>query len=341
MIDTAFPDLQFPNTRLRRLRSHEGLRELVSEYRLSVRDLIMPLFIKAGRDIKRPISSLPGHYQWSIDKLPEIIRSIRDLQISAVMLFGIPAYKDSTGSASWDADGVIQQAIPIIKKQAPDVLVIADLCFCEYTDHGHCGYVYTTKRGHPDLDNDATLGLLAKQALSLAHAGADILAPSGMMDGMIQTLRRALDREQFQMLPLLSYAVKYSSAFYGPFREAAEGAPQFGDRRTYQMNPANASIALREASLDINEGADMLMVKPAQSYLDIIYRIKQQFPGIPLGAYQVSGEFAMLKAAILQGWIEESSSILESVLAIKRAGANFIITYFAEDIARLLHAGYG
>jgi porphobilinogen synthase len=327
-----------PPKRLRRLRTHPQLRTLISEHRLSVQDLVLPLFIKAGHNLKIPISALPGHYQWSVDRLPEMLELVGQAGIPAVMLFGIPSYKDAEGSSSWDPEGVVQQAIRVIKKQAPQILVIADVCFCEYTDHGHCGVVYQTPQGHWDVHNNNTFSLLANQAVSLAQAGADVLAPSGMIDGMVRTIRQALDQAQFDSLPILSYAVKYASAFYGPFREAAEGAPQFGDRKTYQMNPAHSQMALQEAEIDIQEGADMLMVKPAHTYLDIIYRVKQRFPYIPLGAYHVSGEFAMIKAAAARGWIDESTAMMESLLAIKRAGADFIITYFALDFVSLSKA---
>lgn len=323
-----------PNVRMRRLRHHHKLRELITEHRLSVKDLVLPLFIKAGKNIKTPIASMPGHYQLSVDQLDEEIKSIEEANIPAVILFGIPTNKDGLGSTALTADGVVQQAIAKIKSISSDLLVIADLCFCEYTDHGHCGVVIE-KNGNYSVDNDQTLSLLAAQAVSLAKAGADVIAPSGMMDGMVKAIRYGLDQHGFTDIPILSYAVKYASGFYGPFREAAEGAPQFGDRRSYQMNPANAAVSLREAELDVAEGADMLMVKPAHTYLDIIYRIKQKFPSVPLGAYHVSGEFAMIKAAAAKGWLDEKTVMLESLLAIKRAGADFIITYFAKDVAAL------
>ena len=282
---------------------------------------------------------MPGHFQLSVDQLLSEIQEIKKLNIPAVILFGIPEYKDATGSAALDDDGVIQQAVKLIKKIAPEILVITDLCFCEYTDHGHCGVINKIEAASVNerfVDNDQTLNLLQKQAVSHARAGADVVAPSGMMDGMVRAIRQALDENHFQDIPILSYAVKYASSFYGPFREAAEGAPQFGDRKTYQMNSANANEALREAELDVAEGADMLMVKPAQNYLDIIYRIKKEFPGVPLGAYQVSGEFAMIKAAVEKKWVDHDAAMLESLLAIKRAGADFIITYFAKEVACVL-----
>lgn len=316
--------------RMRRLRKTPAIRRLVQENSVSVSDLVLPLFIKAGNNIKNPITSMPGHFQLSLDQLPAEIADIQALKIPAIILFAIPAKKDAMGSAAWDDHGVIQEAVRIIKKTAPEILVITDVCFCEYTDHGHCG-VWDAK--NKSVDNDKTLELLAKQAISHAKAGADIVAPSGMMDNMVQAIRTGLDAAGFNDIPILSYAVKYASCFYGPFREAAEGAPQYGDRKSYQMNPANANEALKEAELDVLEGADMLMVKPAQNYLDIIYRIKQAFPEMPLGAYQVSGEFAMIKAAAEKKWIDHDAAMMESLLSIKRAGADFIITYFAKEFA--------
>lgn len=321
----------FPETRLRRLRKTPALRSLLQENTITVSDLVLPLFIKAGKNIRNPISSMPGHFQLSLDQLDIEITEIIALKIPAVILFGIPEKKDAIGSAALNENGIIQEAIKVIKKLAPELLIITDLCLCEYTDHGHCGVINPKDNS---IDNDKTLELLAKQAVSHAEAGADIIAPSGMMDGVVQAIRYALDENNFQDIPILSYAVKFSSSFYGPFRIAAEGAPQFGDRKTYQMNPANANEALREAQLDVLEGADMLMVKPAQNYLDIIYRVKQQFPEMPLCAYQVSGEFAMIKAAGEKNWIDEKAVMLESLLAIKRAGADFIITYFAKEFAQ-------
>ncbi len=324
------------NVRLRRLRSQPRLRELVREVNVSVSDLVMPLFVKSGHAIRDEISSMPGQYHLSVDQLAPEIDAIAAAGIPAVMLFGLPAYKDQSGSSALQHDGVVQQAIHHIKQLDHDILVIADLCFCEYTDHGHCGVVEKNCFGALDVDNDRTLELLAEQAVSLAKSGADIIAPSGMMDGMVAVIRRALDANGYADIPILSYAVKYASHFYGPFRDAAEGAPQFGDRRTYQMDPANGRRALREAELDINEGADMLMVKPAGSYLDVVANVKQTFPALPLAAYQVSGEYSMIKAAAKLGWLDESAVMMESLLSIKRAGADFIITYFALDAARVL-----
>ena len=320
---------KFPTTRLRRLRTQPQLRKLVRETELAVNDLVLPLFIRHGKRIMQPIQSMPGHFQISIDNLPQVIDEIMTLNIPAVLLFGIPASKDEMGSDSYHENGIIQQAVEHIKDLAPDLLVITDCCFCEYTSHGHCGVV-NDRTGWPDVDNDATLELLGRQAVSQAEAGSDIIAPSGNIDGMVMAIRDALDNNGFDTIPILSYAVKYASALYGPFREAAEGAPQFGDRRTYQMDPANGQEALREVALDIEEGADMLLIKPALTSLDIIYRIKQNFPGIPIGGYQVSGEYAMIKAASANGWIDEQKVALETLTTIKRAGADYIVTYFAK-----------
>lgn len=323
---------QFPQTRLRRLRQQPILREMIRGHSLSANDLVLPLFIKAGHGIRQPIASMPGHFQLSLDQLPQELDDIESLGIRAVILFGIPAEKDASGQSSWSDDGIIQAAVRAIKARTQSVLVIADVCFCEYTDHGHCGVLDDC--GH--VDNDRTLENLAKQAVSLAESGADVIAPSGMMDGMVQAIRTGLDTHGFQNTPILSYAVKYASAFYGPFRDAAEGAPQQSDRSGYQMDIADDGGALREAALDVQEGADMLMVKPAGAYLDIIYRVKQAFPGVPMCAYQVSGEFAMIKAAAEKGWIDHDRVMLESLLAMKRAGADFIITYFAKEVISLL-----
>ncbi|MGE5191050.1 MAG: porphobilinogen synthase [Deltaproteobacteria bacterium] len=323
----------YPNLRLRRLRQHPALRELVRETEISVRDLILPLFVRHGTNARQPIGSMPGHAQFSVDLLAPEIREIGDLGIPGVILFGIPQWKDMTGSAASRDDGVVQQAIRKIKETSPDLLVITDLCFCEYTDHGHCGVV-VDRGGRSDVDNDATLELLAQQAVSHARAGADVIAPSGMMDGMVAAIRRGLDDAGFEHTPILSYAAKYASAFYGPFREAAESTPQFGDRRSYQMDPGNALEALREVALDLAEGADLIMVKPALSYLDVICRVKQAHPEVPLCAYNVSGEYSMLKAAAGNGWLDERRTTLEILTSIKRAGADMIITYSAKDVAR-------
>jgi porphobilinogen synthase len=330
----------FPHVRMQRLRHSANLRQLVREFSISVSDLVLPLFIKEGRGHKIPIPSLAGHYQWSVDRLNEEIETLQELKIPAVILFGIPSLKDEQGLSALAEEGVIQTAISAIKKWAPDLLVISDLCFCEYTSHGHCGVIASHQNGEVIVDNDKTLTLLSAQAVSHARCGADIIAPSGMMDGMVQAIRQGLDQAGYPYLPILSYAVKYASAFYGPFREAAgSGPPQFGGRQTYQMDPANGQMALREAELDIAEGADMIMVKPAHTYLDIIYRVKQRFPGLPLGAYHVSGEYAMLKAAAERGWLEEERAMLEALIAIKRAGADFIITYYAKQLAEMFKRG--
>lgn len=325
----------FPHTRLRRLRHNPLLRDLIRETQLTADDLVLPLFIRAGENIKQPISSMPTHFQWSVDRLAEEITEVSNLGIKSVILFGLPHQKCSTGAASFAEDGVIQRAIAQIKRINSDLLVIVDVCFCEYTDHGHCGVLTE----HHQVDNDKTLALLSRQAVSFAHAGADIIAPSGMMDGMVQAIRGGLDSAAFSHLPILSYSVKYASSFYGPFREAAEGAPLFGDRRTHQMDIANGSEALRECALDIAEGADMLMVKPAHTYLDILARVKQTYPALPLGAYHTSGEFAMIKAAAEKGWVEERSTALEVLTSIKRAGADFIISYYAKQAAVWLKDG--
>lgn len=325
----------FPQVRLRRLRSHPRLRDLVRETTLSPDDFILPLFVRHGQNTRIPISSMPGHAQLTVDQLAAEVREIDSLGIPAVILFGIPAHKDACGSSAWDDQGVVQQAIRTIKDATPDLLVITDLCFCEFTDHGHCG-VLLEDRGRVDVANDPTLVNLVKQAVSHARAGADMIAPSGMMDGMIQALRRGLDEAAFSSVPIMSYAAKYASGFYGPFREAAESTPKFGDRRTYQMDPANGAEALREVALDLAEGADLLMVKPALSYLDIIRRVKAAHPEVPLAAYNVSGEFAMVKAAAANGWIDEQRVALEILTSIRRAGADMILTYFAKDACRWL-----
>lgn len=320
---------------MRRLRSNARIRDLVRETRLSPHDFILPLFVRYGENQRLPITSMPGHAQLSVDQLPDEIEQIDVLGIPAVILFGIPEHKDSIGSDAYDDNGVIQQAVRAIKRTGSEVLVITDVCFCEFTDHGHCG-ILGEHDGRIDVDNDETLEILVKEAVSHARAGADVIAPSGMMDGMIGALRTGLDEAGFQNVPILSYAAKYASAFYGPFRDAAESTPQFGDRRSYQMDPANGAEALREVALDVGEGADMLMVKPALSYLDVIRRVKDAYPELPLAAYNVSGEYAMVKAAAAQGWIDEERVALEILTSIKRAGADMILTYFAKDAARWL-----
>ncbi|OGT45740.1 MAG: delta-aminolevulinic acid dehydratase [Gammaproteobacteria bacterium RIFCSPHIGHO2_12_FULL_41_20] len=325
----------FPTTRLRRLRYNQAVRELIKETQLSLGDLILPLFIRHGTNIKKPIIAMPGHFQLSVDRLEEEITELKNLGITQILLFGIPAHKDSIGSDAYNHHGIIPTAIAKIKNIAPEMLVISDICFCEYTDHGHCGIV--EKHGDTfNVNNDKTLVLLTKQAICHAQAGADIIAPSGNMDGMVQAIRHGLDKADFLHIPILSYAVKYASSMYSPFREAAEGVPQFGDRRTYQMDPANSNEALAECALDVNEGADMLMVKPAHTYLDIIRRVKEQYPTLPLGAYHVSGEYCMLKAAVEKGWLDEKRAVLEVLTAIRRAGADFIITYYVKQVAKWL-----
>ena len=320
----------FPTIRLRRLRRTESLRRLARETELAAADLIYPLFVCPGKGVRKEISSMPGNYQLSPDQLVEECREAADLGILGVILFGIPSRKDEKGSEGYDPEGIVQTAVRQVKETCPNLLLITDVCLCEYTSHGHCGLV----RGEEIL-NDPTLELLAKQALSHADAGADIVAPSDMMDGRIGVIREALDDSGFQDTPILSYAAKYASSFYGPFRDAAESAPKFGDRRSHQMDPANSDEALREVKLDLDEGADIVMVKPALPYLDVVYRIKQTFQ-VPVAAYQVSGEFALIKAAGANGWIDEDRIVMESLTAIKRAGADVILTYFAKDVARRL-----
>jgi porphobilinogen synthase len=324
----------FPTTRMRRLRYHPLVRELVREIRLAPANFVLPLFVRAGRNIKQEIGSMPGHFQWSPDRLSEEIHEIADLGLGGVLLFGIPEKKDSVGSDSFSDAGIVQQGIRAVKQAAPNLLVMTDDCFCEYTDHGHCG-VLNEKTGRMDVDNDATLELLAKQAVSHAKAGADIVAPSGMMDGMIGAIRRGLDQAGFAHLPIMSYAAKYASAFYGPFRDAAESTPQTGDRRSYQMDSASSvGQALREVELDLAEGADIVMVKPALAYLDVISAVRDRFPGVPLAAYNVSGEFSMAKAAAKNGWLDEQAVAMEMLTAIRRAGASIIVTYWAKDAAQ-------
>lgn len=316
--------------RTRRLRKTDNIRRLVRENSLQLNDLIYPLFIEEGKDIETEIVSMPGIKRFSLDKLSKELDEVSALNIPAVLLFGIPSSKDEIGSQTWNEQGIIQKSIRFIKKHYPQLYVITDVCFCEYTSHGHCGIIHDN-----DVDNDATLVNLAKQVVSHARAGADMVAPSGMMDGMIATIREALDQTGFPNLPVMSYAVKYASAFYGPFRDAADSSPSFGDRRTYQMDPSNRDEALREANFDDQEGADILMVKPALSYLDIIRDIKNNFDR-PVACYNVSGEYSMIKAAAEKGWIDEEKVMMESLLSMKRAGADIIITYFAKDVAKYL-----
>src|SRR5262245_13328438 len=309
----------FPTIRMRRLRHNEFIRSLVRETALTVNDLILPLFVRPGRGIKKEIASMPGNYQLSVDRLVEEVGAARDLGIKAFVLFGIPASKGATGSSAWADDGIVQQALRGLRETFQDtILLITDECFCEYTGHGHCGVLSEYGRRR-DVDNDKTLPLLARQCVSHAQAGADVVAPSGMLDGMVGAIRKGLDEAGFDWLPIMSYAAKYASAFYGPFRDAAESPPQFGDRSSYQMDPANGDEALREVALDLEEGADIVMVKPALAYLDIIRRVKDRF-GVPVAAYNVSGEFAMVKAAAQKGWIDEKRITLEILTSIKRAG---------------------
>ncbi|MBI3548887.1 MAG: porphobilinogen synthase [Elusimicrobia bacterium] len=322
--------MAFPTHRLRRLRSSPGLRSLIRETELSPKDMVLPLFVRSGKGERRPISSMPGHYQYSVDQLSKVAREAEAAGLPAVILFGIPDKKDAKASGAYASAGIVQAATREIKDAAPDLLVVTDLCFCEYMDHGHCGVL----KGQA-IDNDATLALAAKTAASQANAGADIIAPSGMMDGQVAAIRSALDAGGFGGTPILAYAAKYASAFYGPFREAAESPPKFGDRSSYQMDPANAREALREVALDVEEGADMVMVKPALAYLDVLAAVKARF-GLPTAAYSVSGEFAMIKAASENGWIDERKAALESLVSIKRAGADFILTYYALEAARWL-----
>ena len=331
------PAAGYPLHRPRRLRAHPRLRDLVRENHLTTLDLIYPLFVYHGVNLRREIPSMPGQYQLSLDRLRETIDEVVELGIPGIILFGIPEHKDALGSAASRDDGIVQEAIQITKRQAPDLVVITDLCFCEYTDHGHCGPL-TERGGRLDVDNDATLPLLAQQAVSHARAGADMIAPSGMMDGMVQAIRRGLDDAGFTNLPIMSYAAKFASGYYGPFRDAAESAPSFGDRRGYQMDPANGDEALREVALDLAEGADIVMVKPALAYLDIARRVKDTF-GVPVAAYNVSGEYAMVKAAAGRGWIDERRIVLETLTGFKRAGIDMILTYHALDVARWLKQG--
>jgi porphobilinogen synthase len=325
----------FPAVRPRRLRYNPVLRNLVKETTLTVHDLILPLFVRPGRGVKKEIPSMPGNHQLSVDRLVEEVGAAAELGIRAFILFGIPERKDATGSSAWDDHGIVQQALRALREEFQDsVLLITDECFCEYTDHGHCG-VLGDHGGKLDVDNDATLPNLARQCVSHVRAGADVVAPSGMLDGMVKAIRQGLDEAGFPRVPILSYAAKYASGFYGPFRDAAESPPQFGDRSSYQMDPGNGDEALREVALDLAEGADMVMVKPALAYLDIIRRVKDCF-AVPVAAYNVSGEFAMVKAAALKGWIDERRVALEILTSIKRAGADMILTYFARDVAQWL-----
>jgi porphobilinogen synthase len=325
--------MAFPATRMRRLRRTAPLRDLVRETRLSAGDLVMPLFVEEGLDQPTPVEAMPGISRLPLSALAREAGEIAALEIPAVLLFGIPAAKDDEGSGAWDDEGVVQQATRAIKEAQPGLLVIADLCLCEYTSHGHCGLL----AGDGSVDNDATLELLARTAVSQARAGADVIAPSDMMDGRVAAIRAALDEEGFAEIPILAYSAKFASAFYGPFREAAGSAPAHGDRRGYQMDPGNAREALREARLDVDEGADMLLVKPALPYLDVVRRIADE-TSLPVAAYNVSGEYAMVKAAAAAGWLDERAAVLEALTAIRRAGADIVISYHAKDAARWLRA---
>jgi len=322
--------MYYPVFRPRRLRETETFRRMVRETRLTVDAFVMPFFVVHGRQVRREISSMPGNYQLSVDELVKEVKETAALGIPGVILFGLPATKDAVASEAYAKDGIVQQAIRAIKNSVSDLVVITDVCLCEYTSHGHCGVVEEGR-----VKNDPSLELLGRTAVSHAEAGADMVAPSDMMDGRVGAIREALDESGYEETPILAYAAKYASAFYGPFREAAESTPQFGDRRSYQMDPGNADEALREVALDLEEGADMIMVKPALAYLDVLWRVKAEF-GVPVAAYNVSGEFAMVKAAARLGWLEEGRVMLEMLTAIKRAGADLILTYFARDAARLL-----
>jgi len=320
----------FPVNRLRRLRKNENIRRLVRENHLLVDDLIYPIFIEDGKDIKKEIPSMPGIFRWSLDRVNEELDEVVNLGIPAVLLFGIPSHKDEVGSDTWNEEGIIQRAIRHIKKHYPNLYVITDVCFCEYTSHGHCGVLHDH-----DVDNDLTLENTKKQVVSHVKAGADMVAPSGMMDGVVKTIREALDEAGYKYIPIMAYSAKYASSYYGPFREAADSTPAFGDRRTYQMDPANRREALREVAIDIEEGADIVMVKPALSYLDIIRDLRNTF-NVPIAAYNVSGEYSMIKAASKLGWIDEKKVMLETLISMKRAGADIIITYFAKEVAKIL-----
>lgn len=322
--------MYFPEYRPRRFRRTENLRRMIRETVLTVDNLIYPLFVMPGKDIKNPVRSMPGVFQFSVDQLLEELKSVVRLKIPGIILFGLPQEKDERGSEAHSQTGVVQEAVRAIKDKYPELVVITDVCLCEYTSHGHCGILHGQ-----EVDNDSTLDVLAKVAVSHARAGADIVAPSDMMDGRVGAIRHALDESGFDQVAIMAYSAKYCSAFYGPFRDAADSAPQFGDRRSYQMDMANTDEALREVDLDIDEGADMVMVKPALAYLDVIYRVKTEFER-PVAAYNVSGEYSMIKAAAAQGWLDEKRVMMETLMAIRRAGASLILTYFAKDAAEIL-----
>ncbi|CAM3318183.1 porphobilinogen synthase [Paenibacillus lupini] len=328
--------MAFPIVRHRRLRQSAAMRSMVRETVLTANDFIYPIYVKYGTNIKEEISSMPGVYRFSLDLLEQEIREITSLGIPSIMLFGLPDHKDAEGTSAYDPNGIVQEATRLIKKWAPELVVMADTCLCQFTDHGHCGMVHQDEvTGTAVVDNDPSLSLLVRTAVSQAEAGADVIAPSNMMDGFVAAIREGLDEAGFSHVPILSYSVKYASAFYGPFRDAAKSTPQFGDRKTYQMDPANAREALREADSDVTEGADMLMVKPALSYLDIVRQLRENFD-LPIVAYNVSGEYAMVKAAAANGWIDERAIVLEKLISMKRAGADLIITYHAKDASRWL-----
>ena len=324
--------MQFPHYRPRRLRRTENLRRMIRETRFTVDNLVYPMFVVPGDGVRNPVGSMPGVHQFSVDQLLKEIKSVVELNIPAVLLFGLPRSKDAEGSEAHAADGVVQQAVSAVKEEYPELVVITDVCLCEYTSHGHCGILSDTR-----VDNDATLEVLARVAVSHAEAGADMVAPSDMMDGRVAVIRERLDETGFDQVAIMAYSAKYCSAFYGPFREAAESAPQFGDRRAYQMDIANGLEAIREVALDVDEGADIVMVKPALAYLDIIRLVREEFD-VPIAAYNVSGEYAMIKAAAAQGWIDEQRVMMETLTAIRRAGADMILTYFAKDAAKLLQS---
>ena len=323
----------FPEQRPRRLRRTENIRRLVRENRITLDDLIYPIFVRYGENIVEEVPSMPGVYRYSVDKVADAVKEVRDLGIPAVILFGIPQHKDEVGSDTWSDKGIIQRTLRALKKEVPDMYLITDVCFCEYTSHGHCGVLHDH-----EVDNDATLENLKKQVVSHAENGADMVAPSGMMDGMVRAIRSALDSAGYTHIPIMAYSAKFASAFYGPFRDAAESAPSFGDRRSYQMDPANSREALKEVLLDVMEGADIVMVKPALAYLDIIAKVKENML-LPVCAYNVSGEYSMIKAGGSLGWIDEKKVMMESLLSMKRAGADMIITYFAKEVARLINRG--
>ncbi len=326
----------FPHVRMRRMRRTESLRRMIRETRLATGDLIAPLFVRGRTGVHNPIPSMPGVAQMSVDRIVETCVELEALGIPAVLLFGIPERKDATGSETWSDQGIVQQALRAVRQRCQNLMLITDVCFCEYTDHGHCGVVGSDRYGRLTLDNDASLQNLRKQVVSHAKAGADIVAPSCMLDGQVRTIREALDSEGWTDVAILSYAAKFASAYYGPFRDVAESAPRFGDRTGYQIDPANAGEALREVALDVEEGADMVMVKPAVNYLDVIQRVSSRFD-LPVAAYHVSGEYAMIKAAAANGWLDEKRCVMETMTAIKRAGADIVLTYFARDIALWLH----